>query len=321
MLIGVDKAMKKQFISLVITFVLIITVFVGCINKEGSIVIKGKGSFNSIQDAIDSASNYDTIIVYKGVYKETITIDKSISLVAVNKKSATISYPENETEMSIIKINEDNCSIDGFIIIGYNSSIQLRGIEVTSSNNTIKNNTIQYTYYGIYQENSNNNTISNNMIYNTDTGLSMKYSNNNKILSNNLSRNYEYGIYAQYQSNNNIFNLNILLENANGIRLKSSQKNTIEKNIINNSSQMGIYLCCGARDNIIFNNSLINNNPNADDHYDNLWYYNNVGNYWDDYKDKYPDVIDENSDGFWDTPYILYQDTKDLFPLVKSIKI
>jgi len=314
--------MKKHCIILAVTLILIITGLIGCIEEEkGSIVIKGKGTFSTIQDAIDNASNSDTILVYQGVYKETITIDKSLSLVAVNKNSITISYPENETETSIIKIKEGNCSIDGFMIISYNSSIQLRGIEVTSSNNKITNNTIQDTYYGIYQEKSNNNTISNNMIYNTSTGLSLKYSNNNKIISNNLSGNYEYGIYAQYQSNKNLFNLNILSKNTNGMRLKSSIQNTIKENIIKDSRQRGIYLCCGARENTIFNNSLINNWLSADDHYDNQWYFNNIGNYWDDYKDKYPGAIDEDNDGFWDSPYVIYQNTMDLFPLVQSIKI
>lgn len=312
--------MKKYFITLGISLVLIITGLIGCIEEEkGNIVIKGKGNFNTIQRAIDNASDGDSIIIYEGTYYETIIINKSISLIAADKKSAIIKYSGNETEISIIKINRDNCSIDGFMIIGNSSSTQLTGIEIMSSNDNITNNTIQNTYYGISQQNSNNNTISKNMIYNTNTGLSMRYSNNNKIISNNFSNNYEYGIYTQYQSNNNIFNLNIISENVNGIRIKSSRYNIIEKNIINNSKQRGIYLCCGATNNTVFKNSLINNWLSADDHYDNQWYFDNVGNYWDDYNDKYPGVIDENNDGFWDTPYIIHEENMDLYPLVHQM--
>jgi len=286
--------MKKYFITLGITLVLIITGLIGCIEEEkGNIVIKGKGNFNAIQSAIDNSSDGDSIIIYEGTYYET--------------------------EISIIKIIRDNCSIDGFMIIGNSSSTQLTGIEIMSSNDNITNNTIQNTYYGISQQNSNNNTISKNMIYNTNTGLSMRYSNNNKIISNNFSNNYEYGIYTQYQSNNNIFNLNIISENVNGIRIKSSRYNIIENNIIYNSKQRGIYLCCGATNNTVFKNSLINNWLSADDHYDNQWYFDNVGNYWDDYNDKYPGVIDENNDGFWDTPYIIHEENMDLYPLVHQM--
>ena len=59
----------------------------------------------------------------------------------------------------------------------------------------------------------------------------------------------------------------------------------------------------------------------VDKPFNNQWYFNNIGNYWDDYKDKCPGAIDKNNDGFWDSPYVIYQNKMDLFQLVQSIKI
>ena len=40
----------------------------------------GPGNYTSIQDAIDNATDGDTVFVYKGLYFEHIVVDKSISL-------------------------------------------------------------------------------------------------------------------------------------------------------------------------------------------------------------------------------------------------
>ena len=159
------------------------------------------------------------------------------------------------------------------------------------------------------------------MIFNNDNGLFTVFSINNNILSNNFTKNKVYGIYISSQSDDNLFRYNQIFQNNVGLRIKGSQKNKFENNIVNNNEDKGFYFCCGALNNIVYNNSINDNNPNADDHYNNKWNYNNVGNYWSDYISKYPSSIDENNDGFWDTPYQIYEDTMDMFPLIMSIKI
>ena len=302
----------------------------GCIEEEtGNTKIVGKGYFDSIQNAIDTASNGDEIIVYQGIYYETLTINKSISLIAVEKNSTIIHYTGNETDMSIIEINEDNCTIDGFLIIGNNEStnskpfesLSSNGIKIKSNNNIIINNTIQGFYYGIYLDNSNNILLSNNKILNNDNGIYTVHSMNDIILSNNITKNSIYGVYLTSQSDDNLFKYNQIFQNNVGLRIKGSKINKFENNLVQNNDDIGFYFCCGAINNIVFNNSIIDNNPNVDDRYNNQWYYNNVGNFWSDYKSNYPNSIDENNDGFWDTPYTIYEDTKDLFPLMKSIII
>ncbi|PNX50196.1 MAG: hypothetical protein BV456_07505, partial [Thermoplasmata archaeon M8B2D] len=52
-------------------------------NNKGSYIVSfdGKGNYSSIQEAIDSASNNNTIFVRKGIYYENIIITKPIELI------------------------------------------------------------------------------------------------------------------------------------------------------------------------------------------------------------------------------------------------
>jgi len=316
--------MKNKIMILIILFIISLQILNGCVEEvKGPVQIQGKGYFNSIQDAIDASNDGDKIIVYPGIYNESIIINKSISLISNDKNNTIIRYPDNKTMVSLIKIIVDYCTIDNFTIIGNNRKPNSNGIEIISSNNSINNNIIKDTYYGLFKKNSNNNIIFNNDLIENEYGIYMANSNDNQIISNNITNNDVIGFYALTSSNNNNLNLNIFLYNSIAIRIKGSKHNVIERNIISNSAGIGIYLCCGAVENIVFNNSLINNNPNADDHYDNQWFHNNTGNYWSDYSEKYPDAIDENNDDIWDTPYLIYEfdEKTDMFPLAESVKI
>jgi parallel beta-helix repeat protein len=313
---------KKIFLITCFVFFLTFTFFNGCIEEEtGNIEIQGKGYFDSIQEAINAASNNDKILVYNGIYNETLTINKSISLISVDRNPTIIQYIGHLPDISVIEINGDNCTIDGFQLFSNNKSLRPNGIKINSNNNLISNNTINDFYNGLYLDNANNNLISYNTIQNNDNGLFTVLSINNNILSNNFTKNKVYGVYIASQSNDNLFKYNDIYENDVGLRIKGSRLNKFENNIVENNDDKGFYFCCGALDNTVFNNSIIDNNPNADDHYNNQWHYNNVGNYWGDYLIKYSDAIDENDDGFWDIPYLIYENTTDMFPLIKPIKI
>ena len=74
--------------------------------------------------------------------------------------------------------------------------------------------------------------------------------------------------------------------------------------------------CCGARNNKIYYNIFKQNSIyNAKDDVSNQWDNGSVGNFWDDYEEKYPDAV--NINGIWDTPYSITGDKNvDRYPLV-----
>ncbi|MEA1938927.1 MAG: NosD domain-containing protein, partial [Pseudomonadota bacterium] len=120
--------------------------------------------------------------------------------------------------------------------------------------------------------------------------------------------------------------------------------NLITNNNVSNNSRVfpfdfppsqgtGIYLL-NSSNNKIYLNNFINNYANVHpSDLANIWestegitygyrgttYTNNLGNYWDDYEEKYPDAEEIDATGIWDTPYSIDRD-KDNYPLKESFE-
>ena len=315
--------MYKKLLKAAISILLLLVVFSGCIEEQPTgIVIEGKGSYTSIQKAIDNASTGDTIFVYNGTYHETFVINKSINLIGEGDGKTIIDYGGLSSEqVKIILVNADNCSISGVKIINTNDSLNVYGINIFSSDNTISNNIILNANRGIHIErNSENNDISQNNISNNQYGIYINSANGNNIRKNNVFLNKQYGIYLS-NSNNIIVSDNVVSDSSYGIRIKGSRYNQVFGNIVKNN-QKGVYFCCGAKNNTMYYNTFKQNSEmNA---YDTLQQNKcdngSIGNYYDDYKEKYPDA--NIKDGIWDTPYkISGGSTVDNYPLAEPVNI
>jgi hypothetical protein len=88
-----------------------------------NILLVGNDGYATIQDAIDAASDGDTILVAPGTYNDSITIDKSITLLGAQAGTAGTGSARAGGESVIdgggqfdLTINADNVTIDGFEI-------------------------------------------------------------------------------------------------------------------------------------------------------------------------------------------------------------
>lgn len=104
----------------------------------------GEGNYTRIQDAIDNASDGDTVFVYddSSPYYENIRIDKHITLIGEDRNT-TIINGENWCTVRISP-DADNVLISGFTITGASD-----GIFVNADNNIIQGNKIVFNYFGI----------------------------------------------------------------------------------------------------------------------------------------------------------------------------
>ena len=299
---------KKKLLSITIIFLLLIISFSGCIDNNLD------ADYKSIQELIDSSYDGDTIYIHNGTYYETLIINKSITLIGEGENKTIIDCKKGGIDhIDIILINADNCTIKGFKLINTNVSLDVIGININSSNNTISNNVISRTNKGVYFHAYTNNTkIYGNNILDNQEGIVLSYSHNNNISKNNISLNSMCGIGIYSSSLDNVILLNTVLENRYGIRLIDGEENKIFKNnFINN--QRGIYTCCGARNNTVYNNLFKQNNEcNARDVTNNQWHVDSIGNYWDDYTG-----VDKNGDNVGDTPYnISGGSSQDMYPMM-----
>jgi len=205
----------------------------------------GSENYTKIQDAIDNASSGDTIIVFSGTYKETLTIDKQLYLMGIEENEEGIPIIDAEGYEYAVCINADSCLFQGFKVINSSKNDFIFAcIKVMSDNNELRNNTIMDSYNGIWLTNSNNNFLSNNNISKSNFGVFLLESSNNTIINNliNTTRmninSSNGGIYTWYHSNNNII-FNNTLEcdfNGDGIIISESLRNKISNNTISSYS-------------------------------------------------------------------------------------
>jgi parallel beta-helix repeat protein len=178
----------------------------------------GPGNYTRIQDAIDNASDGDTIIVFNGTYHEDILVDKQLYLRGINLPILTAK------DFYVLSIEANNCTIDNFKIPLWDN-----GVDIHSHYNVIKNCSITSRFRIV---NSSYNYLFNNKI--SSQGIEViSNSNNNNISSNNISytstARTRYGIYISNSMNNMIFN-NIFFRNWRGIYIASTINTTLLRN-------------------------------------------------------------------------------------------
>ncbi len=159
----------------------------------------GGGDFTSIQEAIDTANESDTISVSSGTYNEAILINKSITLNGEGNSNTVIISSGTNT----VKIESSNVTISGFKIKNSNGSsfacIQLYHVTDCQINDVI----VQYGGNTIYLIDSNNNNICNNNIKDGNIGIYLSNSSNNIISDNIIQNNDVNGIFLNYVSSAN----------------------------------------------------------------------------------------------------------------------
>lgn len=186
-------------------------------------------------------------------------------------------------------------------------------ILVNCSNSHIRNLTLNDTTFGAYVAFSDNVTVSNNSFINS--GVVLDYSKDITIISNNIHDNDHSGGIGVLRSNNNkIISNTIYNHDIKAIRFYSSNNNIIKSNSIYNN-ELGIDLG-SSNYNTIYHNNL-DNIQNAKDDGNNTWDNGKHGNYWGDYREKYPKARRIWLKGIWDTPCdIPGGDNKDQYPLI-----
>ncbi len=249
----------------------------------------GPGNYSSIQDAVDHATDGDTVFVYddSAPYYENIIINVSIHLIGENRNTTSI-----EGGNHAITIVVDGVSVSGFRISNVGDFWNCCGFYVLSQGNTISNNNIinNLRMNGIFLDGASYNIISGNLIENNRYhGIRVDYASHNLILNNVLVNNRGYGIY-----------------------LYEVQDTTIVGNTVQQSFFDGLMLSGSCINNIIYHNNFIDNPGNAYDTTGNLWDNGSSGNYWSDYSGS-----DSDGDGIGDIPYLIPGNvSQDRFPLM-----
>ena len=175
--------------------------------------------YPTIQSAIDNSNEGDTVFVKRGVYKETLTIIKSISLIGEDRNSTVIDA--NKAQTQVILIHGDNITVANFSL-GNNSVHTIKnsgdyysygegeGIAVSYSHNVniINNTIVECPRVGIYLHTSDFKTLETvfqptikvigNKIFSCNTAIEI--ADINFFVANNTYANTNRGVIFEYTS-------------------------------------------------------------------------------------------------------------------------
>lgn len=186
------------------------------------------GNYSSIQQAVDNASENDTIYVFNGIYHENIIINKSLKITGEDNKKTVI---DGDKKSFVILLNKNDIFISNLKIQNSNFGLITIG-DKNISNNTVLNNVISNNSNGVFLQNSScKNLIKNNSFENNKEALQLYQSSENKIVENNFIDIGQSAIILKEKSKNNIIENNNITGCSKGILVfRWSNDNSIKYN-------------------------------------------------------------------------------------------
>jgi nitrous oxidase accessory protein len=278
--------MKKRIVTILVIILLmfssLVIVFpVEAVKISGNTFYvggNGPGNYSKIQDAIDNASDGDTIYVYSGFYQEHLYIHKSIILKGEERNTTVIEAESSYTDL--LYIAWDFVTISNFTIHktshynpygGLNDGISLHGTNVSIQNINFIGCGISYTYWYDMQHPFHNDVVNNYvngkpLVYLEDkTDYIVDYPCGQVILVDcrNITISHQYitnlGIgITLYRSHNCSVYQNHIINATYGIVLSISNNNTISENILSFNS-------VGIRYTALSNNIFMKNTIESND--------------------------------------------------------
>jgi parallel beta-helix repeat protein len=193
----------------------------------------------TIQEAINNASEGDTVFVRNGVYQQRVIVNKTLSLIGENTETTVLDWG--------VVIEADGVSVSGFTMHtnGPSSEDQIGdhyGVWVKSSSCLITNNTMsECSFEGIFLDGRGRNVVG------------------NVVAKNTFLSNYDCGILL-WHCNDSLIELNVEKENKFGTFVYSySCGNSIENNEVSNNTRIGVAIDWYCSANFLINNTIIDN--------------------------------------------------------------
>lgn len=304
-----DQCMRRTLSLIVILLITAASVMVLEPAKAEGRTLTVPTDYPTIKEAIQNATDGDTILVKQGTYNESIVIDRAITLRGEDTNNTIINGNNNGT---VILITHDSVTVTG-LTIKYDTAPNsprtywVHNLPSGFLANPGNEDAIGYpkdsgyfTRYGqwrlagVHILKAYYCSITGNRILDCGMGVWLYKSANNNIAGNELARN-DYGLVID-DSNRNNFSGNTVRDGGGGFwftakrqyysqpRVDSANNTFAENNFINNQKPF---------ERQFLTNSSVN-----------FWDNGKMGNYWSDYAS-----ADANQDGVGDAPYPIVGET------------
>ncbi len=183
--------------------------------------------FHSIQDAINCSIDWDTILVYDGIYYENIIVNRTLEIIGNGSVSTLIN---GQGRGDVVRIVAEYCIFNGFHVSNSSNAPESTGIGVFGvADCLIERNNCSENLIGIYDFETENCTYWKNSISECQWGIHSRLSYRTTIVDNNCSFNDWYGIYVHdtedLMARDNVCDYNYygFLDSGTGSWIKNTQ--------------------------------------------------------------------------------------------------
>jgi parallel beta-helix repeat protein len=221
----------------------------------------GPADHRKIQDAVNNASDGDTILVRPGTYLENLVVNKRVSIFGEDYVTTVI---DGNDGTKVVTLAANGIVLSGFTIRGGDE-----GLVIVANNNNVTGNVFVNNPLGVILDSG----CEENVLFDNKIVLSRTYGvygdrcGTNVIAQNDISLNGWHGVFL-YGSAPCVFENNTVFSNGmDGVRIRYSSNNTIRGNIFS-SNDNGLCIYSDedplrpsglSKYNIIEKNTLMNN--------------------------------------------------------------
>ncbi len=302
--------------------------------------------YATIGAAVGNASAGDIILVRAGIYYENPTVEKALTIRSEVPYAAVV-IGKGGVERGgkgVFTLSANDISLEGFTIQSLNYTPASNGataVMLFGNNCTISGNSLVGTYYGVFSSVTVSTTISGNNVINIGkNGIKICGGNQNTISNNVMTGNVQSG--AAIDGSSNVIFGNVFVRNGLGLGLGASYSVIFGNNFTANTGS-GVYFgasnCIVASNifeqnkrgidfssdfaapsnNTLYHNNFLNNTlpiTSRSISFSQAWDNGSEGNYWSNYNG-----ADANADGIGDSPYIVFAENIDRYPLMNQVTL
>ena len=257
-------------------------------------VLRVPEDYSTIEEAKEAANPGDTITIAPGIYNESLVINKTLRILGIKGSDPEFAGGESGIAVTLLQ-GASGSIVAGIVITNWDQGIFIKNCSDCKIYDNIMSS-MGDSGMALEGNNAANNIIYSNTFQDNSIAINLtESSTSNTIHSNTISLN-DIGLDLVESSGNTIY-ANTISENEVAINMSNSNDNTIYWNNFESNTQQ-----------VIMSNSFGNVWDNG---------YPSGGNYWSDYEDIYPDAEEIDDSGIWDTPYVIYADNVDNYPLME----
>ena len=249
-------------------------------------------NYPSVQAVINAAPPNSTVVITAGFYTECLTVNKRLTIIGERDQPG---------------FSSGGSGIFLTLQSGASGTI-VTGIEITNFDEGI-----------VVQDASNCGIFGNTMSSITSTGIMLQGSHaTGNVVCDNVFEDTSTPINLTASATGNSIYDNIISSQSTLTFNVGSNGNSIHGNIM--SAAQIVVNMTNAQNNILYNNNFLAAvQITIMTGVGNTWDagYPAGGNYWSDYKTRYPVAVEIGQSGIWNTAYVIDSNNKDNYPLMQ----